>query len=351
MPSHSEEMAEMNAAQPSVLTRLVFEARLAQAREAARRGRYAEAEQLLLSLTLGEKEQPAVLDLRARIYAQQGRIEDAKLCWDQALRHEASNDRIQAGLRWVEGAQGRRHRRWGMFARWGLALLAGALLALGFFSMQGRMRGLEGEMTSLELASRSIEQSLQDQIEPLVLQGKQDSEELRSLQTALQDAQTAMQAQLGEVEQAQEVVLDRLTPLQPPVIEVDVPGVTSRVEPDAVIMTFDEGLFRYGTLLWPESADLLTLLGQQLEPYAGQIKIDVIGFSDDVEGSTYPDPVLLSMLRAVRVINHISASTQLTQSLFKVTLPGDRPAPFSNASVGDRARNRTVMLIISTTGE
>lgn len=70
---------------------------LAQATTLARSGRYADAEQLLTQL-LDEREVPAALDLRARIYAQQGQWHEARECWQKALQLDCTNEAYIAAL-------------------------------------------------------------------------------------------------------------------------------------------------------------------------------------------------------------------------------------------------------------
>jgi tetratricopeptide (TPR) repeat protein len=78
--------------------RLVNEMVAAHATSLARRGRYAEAEELILPATASGSETPELLDLLARIRVQQGRADDASELWRQALAKDPANIKARAAL-------------------------------------------------------------------------------------------------------------------------------------------------------------------------------------------------------------------------------------------------------------
>lgn len=65
---------------------------LAQATDLARSGRYAEADKLLAENMRDLDRTPAALDLRARMYAQQGQLREARSCWNRALQLDPTNE-------------------------------------------------------------------------------------------------------------------------------------------------------------------------------------------------------------------------------------------------------------------
>jgi tetratricopeptide (TPR) repeat protein len=84
---------------------------LATAAILARKGRYAEAAHALdAALAAGECSAPEAMDLRARMYAQQGLNLEAESCWEQAKRLDGENpayDRALARLRQARLPEGR----------------------------------------------------------------------------------------------------------------------------------------------------------------------------------------------------------------------------------------------------
>ena len=76
---------------------------LAEATELAATGHYAEAEARLAAIPDGRKH-PPVLDLLARIRAQQGRPAEAVEFWQMAVQMDPANPEYRAGLAYVEKA-------------------------------------------------------------------------------------------------------------------------------------------------------------------------------------------------------------------------------------------------------
>ena len=93
-----------------ILTRLTF----AQATDLARGGNFAGAEAMLSDLLQSAKAPPALLDLQARIGAQQGRLGEAVHRWQKLLDQEPRHAAAQAALARLHGSStptGRSHSR------------------------------------------------------------------------------------------------------------------------------------------------------------------------------------------------------------------------------------------------
>ncbi|TDD93521.1 hypothetical protein, partial [Actinomadura rubrisoli] len=106
---------------------------LAQARTLARRGRYAEAEAILSDVRRDIAPSVPLLDLLARVRAQQGRLDEADAAWAEAERLAPGTREIAEGRRRVAKARVRRTTR----AAWpylvavpAVVLVAVALLVL-----------------------------------------------------------------------------------------------------------------------------------------------------------------------------------------------------------------------------
>lgn len=99
---------------------------LATAANLARRGQYAEAETLLASLPTDGPMAAPILDLKARVFAQQGRYVEAEACWIEAIRQSPGNPAYQAALARIrEDRVPFGGRFWG-FVFVGLCILAAA---------------------------------------------------------------------------------------------------------------------------------------------------------------------------------------------------------------------------------
>jgi len=130
----------------------------------ARRGRLARAEALLLPLAADPQAPAAALDLLARVYAQQGRLEQAQAMWVRAVEKAPADPRYRAALdlcaRLKQSGRPLRPFRWAMLAaRAGRALgvLLAVALVIGF--LMGLMRlgeqvgGLMDDVAKLEEAA------------------------------------------------------------------------------------------------------------------------------------------------------------------------------------------------------
>jgi flagellar motor protein MotB len=101
------------------------------AADLARRGRYVEAERLLLGLP-NDVVTPSVPDLLARVYAQQARYAEAEAQWTNAVQLDPSNEEYLACLKAAERL--RSGAPWHLGARWRLAT-AIALIAIVLFAI------------------------------------------------------------------------------------------------------------------------------------------------------------------------------------------------------------------------
>ena len=112
----------------TALRALIERAILAHAASLARAGRYAEAETVLKD-ALSEEASPAVLDLLARIQAQQGHWKEAEAAWTQALQLDPAGEGYKAGLRRVSQIQ--RRGRWPRFVVAGIVIVLVILGIIG----------------------------------------------------------------------------------------------------------------------------------------------------------------------------------------------------------------------------
>jgi len=110
----------------------------------ARAGRYADAERLLLEVDRDERLRPAVLDLRGKIYAQQGRCTEAEACWLEALSLTPGNEHYRKALDALAG--GRRYPAW---LRMAASAIAAAISAAGLI-LSRRLDDLDRKVESLK---------------------------------------------------------------------------------------------------------------------------------------------------------------------------------------------------------
>jgi Flp pilus assembly protein TadD len=94
--SEGERLAATN--RNNTFSEIVLQVCLHRAAELARSGRFQEAETALSEITPPDEQRPAVLDLLARIRAQQGRLREAEALWTRANALQPENEAYRAAL-------------------------------------------------------------------------------------------------------------------------------------------------------------------------------------------------------------------------------------------------------------
>jgi len=333
---------------------LNLELRLHKATELARHGRYSEAEAELSALTKEDLDDARVLDLQARIKAQQGDLREANALWYQAMQLQPGNKRYREafGRSQSDLAKPFHWRKAGRLLRNGFLVA----VALGLLYLSGSFF-YEARALILDLVERTeaIEQELLQQRGSIASSEKVLSEiigfrnEALDIMASHEDLLEIHSNELADIGLIQGEILNSLetTPVDAP--KIDVLGIRQVVENGSVLLTFEEGLFLYGSVLRPQARDRIRYLGEALEPYADDYMMAVIGYTDDVERKSYGE-YPLTLLRAAKVIEVLSKSTLLSEEDFVIGIPGSRPAPYSNATTADRLRNRTVILLLYPRG-
>jgi nucleoid-associated protein YgaU len=110
-PERTDDAAGGGQTALEALSGLISTIVLDQATELARDGRLAEAEELVRPIADGPSASASVLDLLARICAQQGKIDEAALIWQRLLRESPSHPGALQGLRSCDAVRRGRSRR------------------------------------------------------------------------------------------------------------------------------------------------------------------------------------------------------------------------------------------------
>jgi hypothetical protein len=137
---------------------------------------------------------------------------------------------------------------------------------------------------------------------------------------------------------------------KPPGVTIAVPGVTSSVSSNAIVVTFDEGLFDHGTHFRPGVKERLLAVAKALSHSVEPLQIQVIGYADDDRAIlkwTALWESSLALNRASAVVDNL-----ITTGLFIpcqiLAVSGDsRQRPFVSDPVQNRLKNRTVVLKVS----
>lgn len=277
------------------------------ASDLARAGRYAEAEALLRDGGGSERLSLEVLDLLARIRAQQGRLDDAESCWTRALGDDPSNDSCLAGLERI-----RRMRKRPAWLPRSLTIAAGMVL--------------------LAVA---------------VIAG------IYAVQYALVDSRGSAPAEAGRATPRGTSITTSSRAGDGYVLTIDLPGSTVKRDGGDLVITFGSGLFPNGTRIGNDGKKAMGHLGRQLAPHSGRVSVVVTGHADNVpvrRGSPYRDNSSLGLARAVVAIEHLRKAGDLPSAMFSARDLGDLSTPYPNDTAANRLRNRTVVIRISSGG-
>ncbi|MFI0405963.1 flagellar motor protein MotB [Actinomadura sp. 3N508] len=284
----------------SVPAQAVREVAVAQARALARAGRYAEAEELLEG-----EDGSVVLDLKARMYAQQGRLDEADRCWAGVAALSPGDPGAAEGRRRIARirATAASPRRF-VLARSAFRLGTASVVLLAFVMLADVW--LDRDETGAPPRPSS----------PVVPSAAGSPDPIAALKLEGQGMRIVHRA-------------------------------------DEIEVTFERGLFRRDATLTSRGRATLKDLGEQLRPYAAQISVTVIGHTDRRAvhpGGGYASNAELGLLRATVVREVLRSSARIPTARFSVsTLAGLLPPHPGEAASGD-PRNRTVSVRISAAG-
>ena len=309
-PLNAEGKTETADTAPDQLISLAQQALIAQATELARSGRYAEAEAVLDRIKDGPSAQ--VLDLRAKIKAQQGLFSEAASLWGLAIKTAPENKHYASSLK--QASRRAKHPAW-LAHHWsGLAALTLLALALLLIMLPGKK----------------------------VMQGSD----------VMQNPITAPQSRVmkngdDSTGQSSGKMADRKEQTGIAVEKISLKGVRIFKTEEKMTILFEEGLFTEGTQFHQSARPLLAQLGRQIAGIAPDVQIQVVGCTDDlplVAGSLYADNSSLGLARAVKVIEILRKVTGLPASAFMAQSMAENNYPYAINSSASKMRNRTAVI-------
>ncbi|GAB2657077.1 hypothetical protein [Kribbella swartbergensis] len=288
---------------------------LSRAAELARQGHLDRAAALLTEV---DKPGPDVLDLLARIAAQQRRWADADEYWTRVQEIRPDDPAAAAGRKTVAGILAGRRRARPALPIVGAAAGVVAVAVLAVFTVQlEEDRPVAAEPTPAPTtAVPTVDTGAQERADRLARQ-------LAAIEARRRAAAAALDAELDAIEAA-----------------VAGPGLIVQRRPDAVRVLFEQGLFSRGAELTPAGRDVLVALGKQV---AGlDAAITVTGHSVAVPGSSSSGGSGTALLRARTATQQLSRASGLPLTTFTLQSGDQRMAPF-----GTPTQNRTISLLLT----
>jgi hypothetical protein len=341
MSTTAEELVPGLTALSDRIARTLGGSVLAKAAALARAGRHTEAEHALEDLKGAESADPVVLDLLARIRAQQGRLAEAETLWSRALKLAPENGGIALALETVRRLQRTRNRPgWVVPAVWLILFVVAFALVWRLQVRQARRQVVQIEellkqrenlraastapavapgiqplnAADLETALRPLRQTV-DELKQGLAGANESVGRLGQAMTEVKSAQVAQvaaaadafaaaerrQNQLADesVRQRQAVaqqtqaeireLRDQLATLRADMqakltLPADlqerlaaVPGATVERDGNRLAVRFQKGLFWFWTGFKSDAAESLTALAGALRPQAKALRLEVAG--------------------------------------------------------------------------
>lgn len=293
---------------------LIKDLRLEYIKSVAWKRKFEEALSLLKDFPKGENPDPRLLDLQARIFAQQGRLSDAESTWKAALKVDPNNPVFLAGLTRIAEIRSRPYWLKPVLnlISWGLLFL---LLIFGSLFWISRTQTVIAENDPGYSTSSNQDQILLDS--------------LAQLKFILLDITS------GSAE------------TEFPDFNLDIEGIIVQQENGELFILFEEGLFKEGTAFQPHALELLTKLAQELERYGKNISLTIFGLADRIPlspSSLYHDNNELGMARALKVHDHLRQHSNLPWNKVLIGSLGGAAYPFINEANTNQFNNRSVVI-------
>lgn len=289
---------------------------LAEAAHHARLGRFTRATEILEELTKRDNSSAAEFDMLARVYAQQGRLPEARSAWERAAELNPLDPRFASGLRRIESilAKPTRSRIPTRGLIWLATLIVSAFLLFLVFSSIGN------EIASLKNETARLAETADGLLE------RRSSAALRTAAPAVAVSQEPLELDLA------------------------LPGIVTTKEGEGCLLIFESGLFSRADILSDEAGMLLAALGGKLAARIRELSIEVVGHTDDIRvppESGFRDNTDLAFARAVAAAEQISAGARIPLALLSIRCGAENMAPYPNDNDENRFRNRTVTIRIS----
>jgi len=316
-----------------------------QARNLAKEGNYAEAQTILVNL-LRTSSNPLVMDLLARVYAQQGLITEARKMWEKALAIDPKNPDFSKGLAFVTSKQEKisetRFTTKRLLVLFGVIALFSLILVSIFQTIAVRrsINQIAAQSTPNVIPAEQI-------IENTSIPDAAQKDTLEKL-TAISENNQSILTKVDNNQQTLEKLSLTLDTIQPTIeptkipmnLDIDVIGTTVTTTESGVQIRIEERLFLYNDTFTDHGQEILKQLGMQLEPYMGKIQIKVTGYTDSLER----DKTNIPFDRGIAVVKYLIDQTRLPTTIFTIASGEGLPPPYPTGSTGDPYRERTVIL-------
>jgi len=280
---------------------------------AAFTGDYVTAGNYISVLTKSFPESVTLMNLQAKIYAQQGKFTEAAYLWRKCLKIDPDNNKFISALYRIDQLQVSKVYRHLFLAKLlgGLCLIAGFILLISFL------------LTAIKRQSNDL-RILRNQ--QTLLQNKIDS--LTFLETTM-------------------VSSGILNEIKTSLWNID--GISMEERKEGLTVTFNEGIFMNGDKLSKSGSDKVIQVAKTLDPFTGRITLVVMGCSDDIpinNAERFQSNQAIRLARSVAVHKLISENSRILPEDILTGTNNESHVPFNNENTVNRLKNRTVTIRI-----
>jgi outer membrane protein OmpA-like peptidoglycan-associated protein len=276
-------------------------------------GKYKIADALLLEAISNFGDRPYLLNLYALSLAQQGRFVEAESTWKKALKIQPDNLHFQNAINKIHSLQ---KKRFGFsYGLNSIAKIIAALLIVLFLLWIG-------------FGNVKLTNQIQD------LSKKQSKNS--SVSTYSKEFN-----QPSPVSQMTKIIGD---------VKNNLTGISILQNESTASITFNEGLFENGNLLNNSAKILLNNLANTLKTYNSQLTIVIYGCTDNIpvaRNNKYVDNISLANERAKVVADIFRSNSKDFNENILIGSYSEAQSPFSNNSLSDKNKNKTVVIKIS----
>lgn len=279
---------------------------------AAFTGDYVTAGNYISVLTKSFPESVTLMNLQAKIYAQQGKFTEAAYLWRKCLKIDPDNNNFIRALYRIDQLQVSQIYRHLFLVKLlgGLCLIAGFILLISF--LLTAIKRQSGDLRIL----RNQQTLIQNKIDSMIF---------------LETTMVSSSGILNEIE----------TGLK------NIDGISIGVRKEELTVTFNEDIFRNGDKLSKSGSDKVIQVAKTLEPFTGRIVLVIMGCSDDVPISnrkTFQNNQELRLARSVAVHKLISENSRIFPEDILTGASHEGHVPFNTENTVNKLKNRTVTI-------
>lgn len=277
---------------------------------AAAKGDYALAGKYISDLLKSNGEIPILLELQAKIFAQQGKFKEAEFLWKKCLQTEPDNIKYISALKRMNKLLRSKAMKFGWNFRLLLKVAVSLLFLFLFFLFIHWRVEIKEQLSSLN--------------------SKQDALNLKI--DSLQNFKLIENDLLN-------IIMNRLTAIK---------GLSIKQSENEIVVVFDEGLFSKGIEIIPNQTDIVLKLSKMLEPFAGKIDINILGSADNIPitRGKYQSNNALCIARAYVIYDLLYENSRIPCEDLNIGSLSISNSTFSNNNYESRLKNRTVVIKI-----